>query len=211
MKPRKTNPKIMDFKNQLANTAFYTSASSSDSLPADEGYEVAFAGRSNAGKSSAINRLCNQKSLARTSKTPGRTQLINFFSVSPANKLTDLPGYGYAKASHSKQRQWLELLEYYFTHRQALKGTIIVMDIRHPFQDADQKMIDWCMHHQCDVHILLNKSDKLTRNKAHNQLQAANNILANYPAGSMSIQLFSAMTGDGVEEAMSKIYSWFGD
>ena len=98
----------MDFKNQLANTAFYTSASSADSLPVDEGHEVAFAGRSNAGKPSVINRLCNQKSLARTSKTPGRTQLINFFSVSPTNKLADLPGYGYAKASHSKQRQWLK-------------------------------------------------------------------------------------------------------
>jgi len=199
----------MDFKNQLANTAFYTSASSPDSLPSDEGHEVAFAGRSNAGKSSAINRLCNQKSLARTSKTPGRTQLINFFSVSQANKLADLPGYGYAKASHSKQRQWLELLEYYFTHRQALKGTIIVMDIRHPFQEADQKMIDWCMHHHCGVHILLNKSDKLSRNKAHNQLQSANKILANYQTGSTSIQLFSAATGNGMDEAMSKIYNWF--
>tara|TARA_R110002096_G_scaffold229277_1_gene418849 strand:- start:937 stop:1542 length:606 start_codon:yes stop_codon:yes gene_type:complete len=201
----------MDFKNQLANTAFYTSAASSDSLPVDEGREIAFAGRSNAGKSSVINRLCNQKSLARTSKTPGRTQLINFFNVSQANKLADLPGYGYAKASHSKQRQWLELLEYYFSHRQALKGTIIVMDIRHPFQDADQKMIDWCIHHQCDVHIFLNKSDKLSRNKAHNQLQSANRLLTAYPAGSISIQLFSALTGHGIDEAASKIYGWFND
>lgn len=201
----------MDFKNQLANAVFYISASSPDSLPADEGHEVAFAGRSNAGKSSAINRLCNQKSLARTSKTPGRTQLINFFSVSQTNKLADLPGYGYAKASHSKQRQWLELLEYYFTHRQALKGTIIVMDIRHPFQDADQKMIDWCMHHQCDVHILLNKSDKLSRSKAHNQLHAASNILSNYKGGSSTIQLFSALTGNGMDEALARISRWFGD
>ncbi len=199
----------MDFKNQLANTAFYTSASSADSLPPDEGHEVAFAGRSNAGKSSAINRICQQKSLARTSKTPGRTQLINFFSVSPLNKLTDLPGYGYAKASHSKQRQWLELLEYYFTHRQALKGTIIVMDIRHPFQDSDQNMIDWCVHHQSDIHILLNKSDKLSRNQAHKQLQTANKILSQYPNTQISIQLFSAMTGNGVDEAASKIKQWF--
>ena len=199
----------MDFKNQLANTAFYTSASSADSLPPDEGHEVAFAGRSNAGKSSAINRICQQKSLARTSKTPGRTQLINFFSVSPLNKLTDLPGYGYAKASHSKQRQWLELLEYYFSHRQALKGTILVMDIRHPFQDSDQKMIDWCVHHQCDVHILLNKSDKLSRNQAHKQLQTANKILSQYEDTLMSIQLFSAMTGNGVDEVASKIKQWF--
>ncbi len=199
----------MDFKNQLANTAFSISASSADSLPVDEGQEVAFAGRSNAGKSSAINRLCNQKGLARTSKTPGRTQLINFFTVSANNKLTDLPGYGYAKASHSKQRQWLELLEYYFTHRKALKGTIIVMDIRHPFQDADQKMIDWCMHHHCDIHILLNKSDKLSRNQAHKQLQSARKILSSYESTSTSIQLFSAMTGNGMDEAMSKIKSWF--
>lgn len=199
----------MEFKNQLANTAFYTSASSPDSLPPDEGHEVAFAGRSNAGKSSAINRLCKQKSLARTSKTPGRTQLINFFSVSQANKLADLPGYGYAKASHSKQRQWLELLEYYFTHRQALKGTIIVMDIRHPFQEADQKMIEWCRHHHCGIHILLNKSDKLSRNKAHIQLQAAKNRLSKYQSELASIQLFSAATGNGLDEAVSKIYSWF--
>jgi len=156
----------MSFKRQLSNAVFFTSASTPNSLPADEGVEIAFAGRSNAGKSSAINRLCQQKGLARTSKTPGRTQLINFFSISETNKLADLPGYGYAKASQTKQKQWLELLEYYFTHRQALKGTIIVMDIRHPLRDSDQKMIDWCVHYQCPIHILLNKSDKLSRNQA---------------------------------------------
>ena len=199
----------MEFKHQLANTVFTTSAASASSLPVDEGREVAFAGRSNAGKSSAINRLCSQKSLARTSKTPGRTQLINFFTVSPLNSLTDLPGYGYAKASHTKQRQWLELLEYYFTHRQALQGTIIVMDIRHPFQDADQMMIEWCMHHKCDIHILLNKSDKLSRNQGFKQLQAAQKILSTYENTSTSIQLFSAVSGHGLDEAMSKIKYWF--
>ena len=156
-------------------------------------------------KSSVINRLCQQKHLARTSKTPGRTQLINFFTVSPSNKLADLPGYGYAKASHSKQRQWLELLEYYFTHRQALRGTIIVMDIRHPFQDADQMMIDWCMHHQCDIHILLNKSDKLSRNQANKQLHTAQKQLNSIDtSASTSIQLFSAMTGSGFDDAARK-------
>lgn len=201
----------MEFKHQLANTVFTTSAASANSLPTDEGREVAFAGRSNAGKSSVINRLCSQKSLARTSKTPGRTQLINFFTVSPSNSLTDLPGYGYAKASHTKQRQWLELLEYYFTHRQALQGTIIVMDIRHPFQDADQKMIGWCMHHNCDIHILLNKLDKLSRNQGFKQLQAAQKILSTYKSVSTSIQLFSAVSGHGLDEAMSKIKCWFGN
>ena len=207
--PAKQTLITMDFKHKLANTAFSTSAAAPPSLPEDEGYEVAFAGRSNAGKSSVINRLCQQNNLARTSKTPGRTQLINFFAVSQLNKLVDLPGYGYAKASHSKQRQWLELLEHYFTHRQALQGTIIVMDIRHPFQNADQMMIDWCMHHQCDVHILLNKSDKLSRNQALKQLNTANQQLKRYGDQSASIQLFSAMKGDGMNELMNKIKHWF--
>ena len=201
----------MNFKQQLADTVFSTSAASPSSLPIDEGNEVAFAGRSNAGKSSVINRLCQQKSLARTSKTPGRTQLINFFTVSPLNKLVDLPGYGYAKASHTKQRQWLELLEHYFTHRRALQGTIIVMDIRHPFQDSDQMMIEWCLHHQCDIHILLNKSDKLSRNQALKQLQKAENHLSQYGNSQVTIQLFSAMTGDGLNETIEKIKYWFED
>ena len=207
--PAKQTLTTMDFKHKLAKTAFSTSAAAPSSLPADEGAEVAFAGRSNAGKSSVINRLSQQNNLARTSKTPGRTQLINFFTVSPLNKLVDLPGYGYAKASHSKQRQWLELLEHYFTHRRALQGTIIVMDIRHPFQSADQMMIDWCMHHQCDVHILLNKSDKLSRNQALKQFAAANKRLEHYGDHGITIQLFSAMKGDGLNELMSKIKHWF--
>lgn len=198
----------MNFKHELANTVFFTSASSANSLPTDEGAEIAFAGRSNAGKSSAINRLCQQKALARTSKTPGRTQLINLFTVSGLNKLADLPGYGYAKASQSKQRQWLELLEYYFTNRQALKGTIIVMDIRHPLRDSDQKMIEWCQHYQCPVHILLNKSDKLSRNQAQKQLLSVQKRLPknNIPT---SIQLFSALSGEGVDEAIMVLKKWF--
>lgn len=199
----------MSFKRQLSNAVFFTSASTPNSLPADEGIEIAFAGRSNAGKSSAINRLCQQKGLARTSKTPGRTQLINFFSISQTNKLADLPGYGYAKASQSKQKQWLELLEYYFTHRQALKGTVIVMDIRHPLQDSDQKMIDWCVHYQCPVHILLNKSDKLSRNQAHKQLLSTQKRLPQESSIPISIQLFSAFSGDGMDDAISLLKQWF--
>ena len=199
----------MNIKQQLAHTAFYTSASSAESLPPDVGSEIAFAGRSNAGKSSAINRLCQQKGLARTSKTPGRTQLINFFTVYDSNKLADLPGYGYAKASQSKQKQWLELLEHYFTHRKALKGTIIVMDIRHPFQESDQRMIDWCVHYQCPVHILLNKSDKLSRNQAQKQLLSAKNTLAKRSRTPISVQLFSALSGIGVDDAVKVIQMWF--
>ena len=201
----------MNFKRQLAQTAFFTSASSAKSLPDDVGVEIAFAGRSNAGKSSAINRLCQQKGLARTSKTPGRTQLINFFTVYDAYKLADLPGYGYAKASQVKQRQWLELLEYYFTYRQALKGTVIVMDIRHPLQDSDQKMIDWCVHYQCPIHILLNKADKLSRNQAHKQLALTQKSLAKDSQIPISIQLFSALSGEGVNDAMTKLKAWFAN
>lgn len=202
----------MNFKRKLAQTKFFTSASSAESLPVDEGHEIAFAGRSNAGKSSAINRLCQQKALARTSKTPGRTQLINFFTVSGDNKLADLPGYGYAKASQSKQRQWLALLEYYFTHRSALKGTIIVMDIRHPLQDSDQKMIDWCMHYQCPIHILLNKSDKLSRNQAQKQLlSTSNKVLPQQKSTPISIQLFSAQSGDGMDELIEILKRWFDE
>jgi GTP-binding protein len=198
----------MNFKRQLAHTEFFTSASSAKSLPADEGCEIAFAGRSNAGKSSAINTLCQQKGLARTSKTPGRTQLINFFTINKRAKLADLPGYGYAKASQNKQRQWLELLEYYFTHRQALKGTIIVMDIRHPLRDSDQKMIDWCMHYQCPIHVLLNKADKLSRNQARKQLLMTHKRLPSDNNIAVSMQLFSALSGEGIDEAINQIQQW---
>jgi GTP-binding protein len=199
----------MNLKQQLAQTTFYTSASSRDSLPEDIGNEIAFAGRSNAGKSSTINNLCSQKHLARTSKTPGRTQLINFFSVTKTNKLVDLPGYGYAKASHDKQRQWIELLEYYFAHRQSLRGAVIVMDIRHPFQEADFAMIGWCSHYQCEIHLLLNKADKLSRNQAFKQLKLAEKQLAQYPQDLMSAQLYSAIDGTGMDELIGKLGVWF--
>ena len=199
----------MKLKRQLAQTTFYTSASTPDSLPEDIGNEIAFAGRSNAGKSSTINNLCSQKNLARTSKTPGRTQLINFFSVSNTNKLVDLPGYGYAKASHDKQRQWTELLKYYFAHRQSLRGTVIVMDIRHPFQQADLAMIDWCSYYKCEIHLLLNKIDKLSHNQAYKQLKLAEKQIAKYPQGLMSAQLYSAMDATGMDELISKLEIWF--
>lgn len=198
----------MNYKHLLANAAFLTSASTPNSLPPDQGKEIAFAGRSNAGKSSTINCLCSQKQLARTSKTPGRTQLINFFTISETDKLADLPGYGYAKASQSKQRQWLELLEFYFTYRKALQGTIIVMDVRHPFTEADKMMVEWCVHHQCEIHILLNKADKLSRNQAKNQLHSVQRQLKNYDISSTSLQLFSAQTGQGIDDAVLRISQW---
>ena len=198
----------MDIKQAFAKAAFATSAATSASLPVDEGIEIAFAGRSNAGKSSTINKLCGQKQLARASKTPGRTQLINFFTLSADAMLVDLPGYGYAKASQAKQRQWIELLEYYFSYRKALRGTVIVMDIRHPLQAADQNMIDWCLHHQSEVHILLNKADKLSRNQAMQQLHLTQKNLA--ATTNVSVQLFSASNGSGSAECYKKLSSWLG-
>ena len=201
----------MQHKHLLTSAVFLTSASTPDSLPPDEGKEIAFAGRSNAGKSSAINCLCSKKQLARASKTPGRTQLINFFTLNGTNKFADLPGYGYAKASQNKQRQWRQLLEFYFSQRKALRGTVIVMDIRHAFTATDKIMVEWCLHHQCALHILLNKADKLSRNQAVNQLHHARRQLGDYAIADTSAQLFSSLTGQGIDQAMAKIGAWFKD
>ena len=198
----------MTIKQLLAGAEFYVSAARPDDLPADDGREIAFAGRSNAGKSSVLNKLCARKQLARTSKTPGRTQLINFFTVSPTMRLVDLPGYGYAKANQTKQRQWVELLEFYFIHRQSLRGTMLIMDIRHPLQEADQTMLEWCEHYHCDVHVLLNKSDKLSRNQALKQLHLVTQELPQHANIAISCQLFSAQTGDGLATAYTKIGEW---
>ncbi len=198
----------MALKHLLANAEFSVSAAKPEDLPTDHGHEVAFAGRSNAGKSSVLNKLCGRKQLARTSKTPGRTQLINFFHVSESARLVDLPGYGFAKASQHKQRQWTQLLEYYFSTRQALCGIVLVMDIRHPLREVDWTMLDWCIHYHCNVHILLNKADKLSRNQASKQLSLVMKQLPEPDKNSLSVQLFSAMAGTGLEEATNKIGDW---
>ena len=139
-------------------------------LPPDEGLEVAFAGRSNAGKSSALNAICQQRALARTSKTPGRTQQIVFFNLDEGRNLVDLPGYGYAKVPEKLKRQWYELVEGYLAERRALQGLILVMDVRHPLTDFDQQMLEWAAHAGMPVHILLTKADKLKRGAANNTL-----------------------------------------
>lgn len=201
----------MNLKQSLANAHFLISAANPPDLPADSGAEIAFAGRSNAGKSSVLNKICARKQLARSSKTPGRTQLINFFALSEQNKLVDLPGYGYAKASQTKQRQWNKLLEYYFTERSALRGTVLVMDVRHPLQKGDQAMLDWCVYHQCDVHILLNKADKLSRQQGLKQLNTVKKSLQDYQDTMVSQQLFSATSGIGMDEMLIKLNTWLSD
>ena len=197
-------PKAADF---ISQAQFTHGAQRFSQLPEDSGIEVAFAGRSNAGKSSAINALTRRKSLARTSRTPGRTQQINFFALDDQRRLVDLPGYGYAKVSQSLKREWDKTLDRYLQERQALKGLILIMDCRHPLKDFDRQLLTWATASNMPVHILLTKADKLTRNKAIGVLQALRHQLeAEYPVA--TVQLFSATKGTGVEEALELLAKW---
>ncbi len=176
-------------------------------LPPDQGLEVGFAGRSNAGKSSAINVITGQKSLARTSKTPGRTQQIVFFTLDEQRRLVDLPGYGYAKVPAKIKRHWQGLMEGYFRNRRALRGLILVMDIRHPLKAFDEMMLDWCQATATPVHILLTKADKLSRGAAAAHLQQVKKALRER-ALDCSVQTFSALKRSGVEAALAKLDHW---
>lgn len=179
-----------------------------DQLPPDEGGEVAFCGRSNAGKSSALNAITQQRSLAKTSKTPGRTQLLNFFKVGNSlYRLVDLPGYGFAKVPEAVKIHWQQLLESYFTERQSLRGLILLMDIRHPLQTTDKHMVQWTLSLDIPIHILLTKADKLKRGAAQNTLLAVKKMLSGYE-DRISIQLFSAVTLVGLEESRAKLDFW---
>lgn len=186
---------------------FTQSATTKNTLPPELGFEVAFAGRSNAGKSSALNRLCQQKALARVSKTPGRTQLINFFSLPEGRYLVDLPGYGYAKVPEKVKKVWQAFIESYLSTRFTLRGLILIMDIRHPMREYDKTMLSWAQSRQLPVHILLNKSDKLKRGKAMSTLLTIKKELKPFK-NEVSIQIFSAFKGDGVKELSDKIDSW---
>ena len=188
---------------------FETSAASLTQLPLDEGLEVAFAGRSNAGKSSAINKITSQKSLARTSKTPGRTQLINFFRLDDQRRLVDLPGYGYAKVSEDIKLRWQQTMEQYLVNRQSLQGLILLMDVRHPLKEVDQQLLSWCQHVGMPVHVLLTKADKLKRGQAQNTLLKVRQVLKeSFPAGQATVQLFSALKGTGLEEIFRVLDQW---
>ena len=186
---------------------FTQSATTKNTLPPELGFEVAFAGRSNAGKSSSLNRLCQQKSLALVSKTPGRTQLINFFSLPQGRYLVDLPGYGYAKVPEKVKKIWQAFIESYLSTRFTLRGLVLIMDIRHPMREYDKTMLSWAQSRDLPVHILLNKSDKLKRGKATSTLLQVRNELKPF-TNAVSIQMFSAFKGDGVEELNKKIDSW---
>lgn len=180
-------------------------------LPPDRGAEVAFAGRSNAGKSSAINVICGQHGLARVSKVPGRTQQINFFLVSDDRRLVDLPGYGYAKVPASVKQRWQRLVDSYLSHRRSLRGLILLMDSRHPFTSFDEKIIDWCGRAGLPVHILLTKSDKMSRGAAASILHQIQQKLHRIPESTgylFSLQLFSAPKATGLVQVHDKLDDW---
>ncbi|ERS92127.1 MULTISPECIES: ribosome biogenesis GTP-binding protein YihA/YsxC [unclassified Halomonas] len=188
---------------------FLTSAPTLARCPDDRGAEVAFAGRSNAGKSSAINALTRQKALARTSKTPGRTQLINFFALGDdlERRLVDLPGYGFAKVPEKVKLEWQRHLSDYLQRRASLKGLVLVMDVRHPLSEFDQTMLGWADDQSMPVHILLTKADKLKRGAAASALQQVRSRLREWE-DLVTVQLFSALKGQGIEELETRLDAW---
>jgi GTP-binding protein len=189
------------------NAEFYISAHHLRDLPPASGVEVAFAGRSNAGKSSALNTLANHNRLAYVSKQPGRTQLINFFSLGNERYLVDLPGYGYAKVPEALRKHWQTTLAAYLSDRPTLNALVLVMDCRHPLTPLDRQMLDWFGHSGRPVHALLTKSDKLSRSAANQTLLAVRKEL-NEHWNSCSVQLFSSLKKRGVEEAEKVIGAW---
>lgn len=189
-------------------THFVMSAPDIRHLPADTGIEVAFAGRSNAGKSSALNTLTNQKGLARTSKTPGRTQLINLFEVKEGKRLVDLPGYGYAEVPEEMKLKWQRALGEYLQKRQALKGLVVLMDIRHPLKDLDRQMIQWSVESGIPVLLLLTKADKLASGARKAQLNVVREAALAF-AGDVQVELFSSLKKIGVDKVRQKLDSWF--
>lgn len=187
---------------------FLLSGADVKQLPPDEGIEVAIVGRSNAGKSSVLNKLTQQKGLARVSKTPGRTQLINVFVLDESRRLIDLPGYGFAKAPLKVKLHWEKTVDTYMRSRASLKGLIIVMDIRHPLKPLDWQMLDFCLQANIPAHILLNKADKLSKGQAASTLQAVRRALTE-KGNSVSLQCFSALKGTGVEDLKKILSKWY--
>lgn len=187
--------------------SYITSIYHLQDLPKDDVPEVAFVGRSNVGKSSVLNTLTGQKKLARTSKTPGRTQCINLFAVPPHARLADLPGYGFAKVPPKMQEHWEKLLSSYLASRENLRGLVILMDIRHPLTPLDQQMIKWCQHYERSLHLLLTKADKLSRSAGLKTLQEIQKSLAKKIDPS-HIQLFSSLQPSGVDLLERRLNEW---
>ena len=201
--------------NPFVRARYLLSAHNPKQLPPEGGAEVAFAGRSNAGKSSALNALCQQNALARVSKTPGRTQQLVYFDMTqpetqPPRYLVDLPGYGYAKVPQDLQAHWQAFIERYFQTRESLKGLVVVMDIRHPLKDYDRQMLGYAVQRGLPAHALLTKADKLGRGQQTQQLQAVRRELFSAFGDTVSVQTFSAESKQGVEEARGVVAGWLG-
>lgn len=192
----------------FTKATFSTSAPDIRHLKNDEGIEVAFAGRSNAGKSSALNALTRQKNLARTSKTPGRTQMINVFELDEDRRLIDLPGYGFAQVPLAMKKKWQQSLGEYLQKRKSLKGLVVLMDIRHPFKDLDQDLIYWAVDAGIPVLAVLTKSDKLKSGKRKEQLMMAEEAALAF-MGDVTVQTFSALSKQGLPELERMILKWF--
>ncbi|TZF81230.1 ribosome biogenesis GTP-binding protein YihA/YsxC [Cognatilysobacter lacus] len=201
--------------NPFQRARYMLSAHNTPQLPPDGGFEVAFAGRSNAGKSTALNAICQQGSLARVSKTPGRTQQLVFFDFTPkqheqpaAKYLVDLPGYGYAKVPKDLQAHWQTFVDRYFTTRQALKGLVVVMDIRHPLKDYDLQMLGYAANRGLPAHALLTKADKLGRGQQMQTMQAVQRELHSRFGDSVTAQVFSGESKLGVDVARGVVARW---
>jgi GTP-binding protein len=188
---------------------YLTSAHTLSQLPPDAGAEVAFAGRSNVGKSTALNAITGRKALARTSKTPGRTQQLIFFTIDDSHRLVDMPGYGYARVPPAIKRQWQRTMEGYFASRRSLRALVLVVDIRRLLTDFDLQMLTWCAQADMPVHVLLTKADKLSRGAAATALQSVRRSLGQRCPGA-SVQLFSGASRLGVDEARQRILAWLG-
>jgi GTP-binding protein len=193
--------------NPLASAALAFTVAEWNQLPPATGRELAFAGRSNAGKSSAINALTNRRGLAFVARSPGKTRTIQFYRVGAERYLVDLPGYGYAKVSASVRAHWGRLLESYLTQRRALTGLVLIMDARHPLTPLDEQLLAWIVPRRLPVHVLLNKSDKLTRAQASATLRAVERRLEAGPC-QCSVQLFSSAERTGVERALEVVTRW---
>jgi len=191
--------------NPFRIARYVISAHQLKQLPEDQGIEVAIAGRSNAGKSSAINTFTDQKSLARTSKTPGRTQQIVVFELDENRRIADLPGYGYAKVPAKLKAHWRTVMARYFQTRRCLRGVVLVMDIRHPMREFDQQMLAWCESADIPCHILLTKADKLKRGPAQSTLLKVRRDLPDIA----SVQVFSSLKKTGLDELVDKLSDWY--
>ncbi len=196
--------------NLFSHCEFLISAYKTSQLPDDDGMEIAFAGRSNSGKSTTINALTNHRGLAKVSKTPGRTQLFNCFEFKPNKRLVDLPGYGYAKVPIKMKQHWEKEIDFYLMNRESLIGVVIIMDIRHPMKKFDEQMLSWADQSGLHSHVLLNKADKLNNNDTKKTLMSVKKSIAQFSA-STTCQVFSALRKTGADELSQVITPWFKD